>query len=439
MALVELLGRNRFELEVEPILAYVDHSLRGKRASRHERRTVTLLAERHSLPMRIAELNPEEVHRGSEGMEAEARRLRYESLARIAFEEGARGVVLAHHLDDQIETVLMRMVCGTSVEGLAAMRPCLQRGDTVLYRPLLSFRRNELRAVARQAGIKSVRDRSNRDQRRLRSRIRRDLLPRLERIRPSSLEAVGRLAEDAAMAADALRAIALSGIDDSGRFDRRRFFEQPPAVRLMQLHEAVRLKSDTPDYRIPRRFFAPLLTEGDCGLTGRVATGYGVELVLDRDTVAVSPASGVRAHESRIVQLIDENGYPPETPLPSPFDVLWIRIAAPDYSAVGALRRPVDVPAGDRIFFSMEVVSPIVSRRPSPRDGHAFGQTRGGFKRRIEREPSRFLVLCDAVGPRALFEVGEDDAIACETAIGAERDVRPAGNTFNISIYRRET
>ena len=422
-ALVELLGANRGELKVELVLAYVDHSLRGKRASRRERHTLRLLAERYSVRTRTAELNPEEIRRGGGGLEAEARRMRYESLGRIASEEGAAGVVLAHHLDDQVETVLMRMICGTSIEGLSAMRPRLDRDGTSLYRPLLSFRRKELQIAARRTGVKPVRDRSNRDRRRLRSRIRRELLPPLDKIRPSSFEAIGRLAEESANAADALRAAARFGIDDPCRFGRREFFERPPSLRLIQLHEAVRLTSEAPVYRIPRRFFAPLLTETDTGLSGRVATGYGVELVLDRDTVSVLPASVVRAHESCGERLIDENGVQLATSPPSPFDELSIEVGPVDRWAPESQKQPVDRRGDGRFLFSLEVACPVITRRASPRDAHAFGQKRGGFKRRIERLPSRFLVLCDAEGPKALLELGEDGAISCETVVDAERNV----------------
>ncbi len=436
-ALVELLGANRGELKVELVLAYIDHSLRGKRASRRERDTLRLLAERYSVRTRTAELNPEEIRRGAGGMEAAARRMRYESLGRIASEESAKGVVLAHHLDDQVETVFMRMICGTSIEGLSAMRPRLDRGDTILYRPLLSFRRKELRIVARRTGVKPVRDRSNRDRRRLRSRIRRELLPPLERIRSSSFEAIGRLAEESANAADALRAAARYGIDDPCRFERREFFQRPPSLRLIQLHEAVRLTSESPVYRIPRRFFAPLLTETDSRLHGRVATGYGVELVLDRDTVSIIPASVVRAHESRGEQLIDENGGQLATAPPYPFDELSIEVGVIDHCTAESQGQPVDRWADRRFLFSLEVTCPVITRRPSPRDAHAFGQKRGGFKRRIERRPSRFLVLCDAEGPKALFEVGEDGTISYETGVDAERDVMK-GKKLAISAYIAE-
>ncbi len=412
-ALVELLATNRHELGIDLVLAYVDHSLRGKRASRRERRALYRLGKRHSVRTRIAELNPEEIRRGVEGLEAEARRLRYEALGRISSEEDAKGVIVAHHLDDQVETVLMRLICGTSIEGLAAMRPCLDRAGTTLYRPLLSFRRAELRTVARRSGVKPVRDRSNRDRRRLRSRIRRELLPPLERIRPSSFEAIARLAEESARASDALRAVARSEIVDPCRFERRAFFERAPSLRLIQLHEAVRVASESPVYRIPRRFFAPLLTETDRGLSGRVATGYGVELVLDSETVSVSPISVVRAKESLAVQLFDENGRRSADTHPVPFDSL-------SFATEPSQEPPVDRSASRRFLFSVEVICPVVTRRASPRDAHAFGQTRAGFKRRIERQPTHFLVLCDGAGPRVLFEVDDEGEISFEMAVDAD-------------------
>jgi len=112
--------------------------------------------------------------------EAAGREARYTFLERVARERGASWVATGHHLDDQAETVVLRMLQGTGVEGLAAMAPrgIVPRGELPLLRPLLGLRREELAAAV--AGLRVTDDPGNRDPAILRSAVRQKLLPVLE-------------------------------------------------------------------------------------------------------------------------------------------------------------------------------------------------------------------------------------------------------------------
>jgi tRNA(Ile)-lysidine synthase len=104
-----------------------------------------------------------------------ARALRYRLLAGWA---GRRGLALAtaHHLDDQAETLLMRLARGAGVRGLAGMRAASRTGKSVaLVRPLLGWSRAELEAVCAAAGVAPLRDPSNEDEQFERVRVRRTL------------------------------------------------------------------------------------------------------------------------------------------------------------------------------------------------------------------------------------------------------------------------
>ena len=136
-----------------------------------------------------------------EGVEAAARGARYAALAT----PGADAVVTAHHVDDQIETVLFQLLRGGGPRALAAMpesRPLAP--DVLLVRPLLNFTRNELEAYAHQHGLLWVEDDSNLDPRYTRNALRLDVLPAIARHLPNYREHLIGSARRMAEAADLL-------------------------------------------------------------------------------------------------------------------------------------------------------------------------------------------------------------------------------------------
>jgi tRNA(Ile)-lysidine synthase len=151
-------------------------------------------------------------HRGL-GLEGAARAARYAAFARTA----ADFVVLAQHRDDQAETVLLQLVRGSGLPGLAAMpivRSQAARGAPLLLRPLLDASRAEIEAYARERGLEWVEDESNADERRARNRLRRSVMPALRELNP---EAAANLARSAAHLAEAEElAQALAQIDACG-------------------------------------------------------------------------------------------------------------------------------------------------------------------------------------------------------------------------------
>jgi tRNA(Ile)-lysidine synthase len=109
-------------------------------------------------------------------IQAEARTMRYRLLANWAERQGLPTLATAHHADDQAETLLMRLARGAGVRGLGGTRARRKLTEQVsLVRPLLGWRKSELVAVARDAGLDPVDDPSNRDPRHDRSRIRQAL------------------------------------------------------------------------------------------------------------------------------------------------------------------------------------------------------------------------------------------------------------------------
>jgi tRNA(Ile)-lysidine synthase len=107
----------------------------------------------------------------SANLQAAARARRYALLTQWLGEIGALFLATAHHLDDQAETLIMRLSRGSGLAGLAGIRPV----NPPLVRPLLGWRRDELAAIVRAAGIAPVEDPSNADERFDRVRLRRRL------------------------------------------------------------------------------------------------------------------------------------------------------------------------------------------------------------------------------------------------------------------------
>jgi tRNA(Ile)-lysidine synthase len=141
-----------------------------------------------------------------EGMEAAARRVRYAALAAAL---GPGDILLtAHHCDDQAETVLLQLLRGTGVAGLAAMPVQTVFGTGRIVRPLLGFSRAELRTYAQKHQLAWIEDPSNQESHLRRSFLRTEILPRLARHWPAHAGLLARTARHAAEAMELLDEVA---------------------------------------------------------------------------------------------------------------------------------------------------------------------------------------------------------------------------------------
>ena len=166
-----LLAAEARPLRVEA--ATVDHALRPE--SRAEAETVAQLCERLGVPHAI--LTAEWEQKPETGIQERARLMRYRLLGNWARERGLTSLATAHHVDDQAETLLMRLARGAGVKGLAGMRPVGRAAANAiaLVRPLLGWRHSELEAVCASAGVVPVQDPSNEDEQFERVRVRKAL------------------------------------------------------------------------------------------------------------------------------------------------------------------------------------------------------------------------------------------------------------------------
>jgi tRNA(Ile)-lysidine synthase len=204
--------------------AAIDHGLRGGEGAA-ECAGVGALARRLGIGFatRVAAVEP------GPGLEARARTARYQALVAMAAEVGAGWIATGHTRDDQVETVLLRLLRGAGRRGLGGMRP--RRGR--LWRPLLAVTRADVRRYLADAGLPFAVDRSNADLRHTRNRLRRVLVPLLEaEFNPNLGPAIAALAErlededDYLAARAAERAPALLAGDDL----RTAVAAEPPAL-----------------------------------------------------------------------------------------------------------------------------------------------------------------------------------------------------------------
>jgi tRNA(Ile)-lysidine synthetase-like protein len=213
--LAPLAAARRLRLE----LVHVDHQIDSGSTSRATR--AGEFAGILGLPFHLARLDVPALRQPGESLEVAARRLRYGALERLRRQLGASRILTAHQRDDQVETVLLRLLRGGPVESLAGIPE--RRG--AIWRPLLTVPRAEIERFLAAAGLDAIEDPTNRDPAMARNLVRHHLLPRLRAEDPeidALLLALGRRAAALAARLDTLFAERLKGKDQGSFVERQR-------------------------------------------------------------------------------------------------------------------------------------------------------------------------------------------------------------------------
>ena len=194
VALLRLLAEVRSQLGIVLSVVHFNHQLRGK-ASEADERFVAALAEKSGLLLHAGRGDVAgQARREKANLEDAARRARYAYFDRLGDQGTLDAVATAHTMDDQAETVLAHILRGTGIPGLAGIHPVAGR----VRRPLLDFRRADLRRYLRARKQDWREDSSNRDSNRTRARMRKILLPLLAReFNPAAVEHLAALADRA--------------------------------------------------------------------------------------------------------------------------------------------------------------------------------------------------------------------------------------------------
>ncbi len=182
------------------IVAHVNHHFRNTESDR-DARWVGQLASRLGLRFELRDASPPEGPHSGRGLEGRMRQQRYDWLAQVAREAGARWLVTAHHANDQAETVLFRMLRGTGVDGLAGIpRTRVIGGGITLCRPMLDITRPQIEAWLNDQNQSWCVDQTNLDTSFSRNRIRHEIMPQLQHV--VSVDVVQSLCELARSASE---------------------------------------------------------------------------------------------------------------------------------------------------------------------------------------------------------------------------------------------
>lgn len=224
MALLHVLHNLASPWQIALHVAHVDHNLRPESAA--DAHFVAQLAAQWQLPFHLQRLAPTALAESAEGIEAAGRRARYRFLTEVGLTITPPGqipvIALAHHADDQAETLLLHLVRGSGLRGLGGMRwvatrraadlwpdapPDRQQQRIQLVRPFLGVQRADLLRYLRTQGLTWCEDRTNQDLHFARNRLRHTILPTLAALNPQVVQSLSRTAEILQQEAERLAAI----------------------------------------------------------------------------------------------------------------------------------------------------------------------------------------------------------------------------------------
>lgn len=254
-----------------------------------------------SVPLRVVAVTVPVKTEGAGGLEQAARAARYG-----VFEQHLRAgelLLLAHHGDDQLETVLFRLFRGSGVAGLAGMPFTRALGAGALARPLLEFSRAQLEAWADSAGLPWIEDPSNSDQRFDRNYLRNNVIPPLKTRWPSFIRRVEASAR---------------GCADSHTLNQK--------LAQLQWHDCDGVYQHSQPYSLDQRAFAELspLEQGNllrwwcqsCGLPAPVSADWQrtlaglMEAAADREPELLGQGYSVRRFQHRLYLVASQNPLP---------------------------------------------------------------------------------------------------------------------------------
>lgn len=210
MALLILLDKLKKKYALTLHVAHLDHGLRGKESIEH-RIFTQKVSERLGHPFHWKAVKLQglvKIYKRS--IEETGRMERYRFFEEVARKTGSQKIVTAHTLDDQAETMLLRLLRGSGLKGLVGIHPIRKQCDFEVIRPLLSCQKRDLMSFLKKAKVLFVDDKSNRDPFFTRNRVRHQLLPMLEKsFNPQIKRSLANLQSICAEAQDYLERVSL--------------------------------------------------------------------------------------------------------------------------------------------------------------------------------------------------------------------------------------
>jgi len=245
VALLHVLNSLKKELNLTLHAAHLDHMLR--KDSGEDLAFVQGLAQKLKIPATCAQINVKAIaKRGS--LEEIARNARLGFLFKVARDIQADRIALGHNLDDQAETVLMRIIRGAGLYGLSAILPQRQFAGYRVIRPLIEVKRKEIESFLKRKKIRPRRDISNSEDVYLRNRVRHNLIPLIEKTYNKNIkEVLSHMAQSIAYDYDYLNRQAMRSMSHFRvKIALNRFQKLHPAIQKLILRlSIVRLKGNT--------------------------------------------------------------------------------------------------------------------------------------------------------------------------------------------------
>lgn len=298
MAMLVLLAEARKEIPFRLFAAVVNHGLRS--GVEDEIALVKQLTERLGIQLLVLSIPPNEAADAAQksSLQAWARDRRYGLLLETAESIDARFIATGHTRDDQAETVLLRILRGSGIDGISGIPRMRRLGEaTCILRPVLDYGRQALREVLQKRNIRFADDPSNENSRFLRVRVRNELLPLMAEMNPGVSQHLAALASDAsALVSYAERDIFCGGdiflplrLASGLRVRKQTFEALPRALWTRVIRKAVeRVQGNL--LRIERVHLAAVEALLDrCISTGKIALPEGPSVFVDRGDLLLFP------------------------------------------------------------------------------------------------------------------------------------------------------
>lgn len=289
------------------IVSHVNHGLRGAESD-EDAEFVREAARRLGFPFECVQVDTESF-RKKHGLSLEdaARELRYGFFNDILTKHSAQRIATAHTLNDQAETVIMRLIRGSSSQGLAGIRP--SSGNII--RPLINVTKHEAIEYLRSKGEPWREDSTNSSDEFLRNRVRNELIPLLESYNPAVEQVLSRVAAVCAAEADFISAEAEKRFRKIARVvaagvlgDTEKLLHEPPAIRFSVMRKSIlAVKGDLNSVSAKHLFsIDEVLRSGEpsseVNLPGRVVfhAGHGVFFFVREEKFREFPPTEIKSH-----------------------------------------------------------------------------------------------------------------------------------------------
>ncbi|MCX6121816.1 MAG: tRNA lysidine(34) synthetase TilS [Ignavibacteriales bacterium] len=234
MVMLHLFSRVRERLKLKLSVIHVNHQLRGEESMGDEK-FVMEMSNFYHIPFSCERIDVMSyAHELGLSKQLAARCLRYECFERIRVQAGTDTVATAHHADDNAETVLLNIMRGTGIHGLAGIPPKRETG--CIIRPLLFATRKEIETYAVEQGITYRNDSSNRSLAYRRNELRHNILPILQKSHPKIVKTLNQIAGTMLDVNEKMRRI----VDET----MRALIQKDPQGRLTLHVEKLKLEPD---------------------------------------------------------------------------------------------------------------------------------------------------------------------------------------------------